>query len=64
MWSGFVKGRDNILMRFFLFIREIELFIYTREIPQPPFLLLSPVSVTLAAGMPYQARDKNKELEE
>lgn len=35
------------------------------KFPQPtPLLLLSPVSVTLAAGMPYQAGDKNKELEE
>lgn len=45
--------------------RERELFIYTREIPpSPPLILLTPVSMTLAAGMPYQARDKNKELEE
>lgn len=50
--------------------REIELFIYTREmLPPPPSipsssLLLSPVSVTLAAAMPYQVRDKNKEPEE
>lgn len=32
--------------------------------PPPLFLFLSPVSMTLAAGMPYQAGDKNKELEE
>lgn len=42
---------------------EIELFIYTREI-YSLLLSLLPVSMTLAAGMPYQARDKNKEPEE
>lgn len=56
---------DNILMRFFLFIStEIELFIYTREIAPTPLPLLTPVWVTLAAGMPYQAGDRNKEREE
>lgn len=43
--------------------REIELSIYTRELPpQPPRSLPSPL--TLAAGRPYQAGDKYKELEE
>lgn len=48
--------------------REIELSIYTRELPtprphpHPP--ARSRLPLTLAAGRPYQAGDKYKELEE
>lgn len=47
--------------------RHRTIHLHQRNTPNPqppPPLLLTPVSMTLAAGMPYQARDKNKELEE
>lgn len=44
--------------------RDRTIHLHQRNTPSPLLLLLTPVSMTLAAGMPYQARDKNKELEE
>lgn len=44
--------------------RDRTIHLHQRNTPHPSLLLLTPVSMTLAAGMPYQARDKNKELEE